>query len=286
MKTNLIPLFLVFLFALSTSKAQEKSDPLDFVNLELNKIQNDTYLGGFFNKLKHLEETDSTSLNILHIGDSHIQAGFITEVLRTNFQEAFGNAGRGFVFPYKMAKTNGPFDVKFSSPFEFTSIRNVKNKNNVARVGLSGIGFYADSPNTFIKVSLKDSVNYTKHIEIISSNNSWEVLSDISYEKPIAAWNYYTVKSGDVLGKIARKYNVSLKNLKKWNHLSSNMIRPKQKLKIKSSGYRPGKIHSKTQMNASNPSNYYSDSLISEFYISPNSDFKKTISIGWNYFKK
>ena len=45
-------------------------------------------------------------------------------------------------------------------------------------------------------------------------------------------WVYYTVKSGDNLGKIARKYGTTVANLKKWNNLRSDVIRPGQKLKV------------------------------------------------------
>lgn len=44
----------------------------------------------------------------------------------------------------------------------------------------------------------------------------------------------YTVRSGDNLGKIAQKYNVSVTQLKKWNKLSSSTIRAGQKLKVSS----------------------------------------------------
>ena len=42
----------------------------------------------------------------------------------------------------------------------------------------------------------------------------------------------YKVKSGDVLGKIARRYGVSVAQIKKWNGLKSNTIRIGQKLII------------------------------------------------------
>lgn len=42
----------------------------------------------------------------------------------------------------------------------------------------------------------------------------------------------YTVKSGDYLGKIAKKHNVTVKDLKKWNKLKNDFIREGQKLKI------------------------------------------------------
>lgn len=48
----------------------------------------------------------------------------------------------------------------------------------------------------------------------------------------LAAANTYTVKSGDSLYKIAKKYNVTVAQLKQWNHLKSNVIHPKQKLQF------------------------------------------------------
>ena len=51
--------------------------------------------------------------------------------------------------------------------------------------------------------------------------------------KPKESFTNYTVKKGDTLSKIAKKYNVSVANLKKWNNLKNDMIREGQKLKIK-----------------------------------------------------
>ncbi len=49
----------------------------------------------------------------------------------------------------------------------------------------------------------------------------------------------YRVKSGDVLGTIARRYAVRVEDVKKWNNLSSNNIRVGQKLNI---WLKPGQI--------------------------------------------
>ncbi|PKR84972.1 3D domain-containing protein [Heyndrickxia camelliae] len=47
-----------------------------------------------------------------------------------------------------------------------------------------------------------------------------------------AASNTYTVKKGDSLYKISKKYKVSITHLKQWNHLKSNTIHINQKLKV------------------------------------------------------
>ena len=49
----------------------------------------------------------------------------------------------------------------------------------------------------------------------------------------------YTVKSGDVLGRIAENHKVSLSNLKQWNGLTSNTIKIGQKLVIYTNGTAP-----------------------------------------------
>ena len=43
---------------------------------------------------------------------------------------------------------------------------------------------------------------------------------------------YYTVKRGDYLGKIANRYNVSVNDIKRWNHLRGNNLKVGKKLKI------------------------------------------------------
>ena len=45
-------------------------------------------------------------------------------------------------------------------------------------------------------------------------------------------YTVHVVKSGQTLGGIALKYRTTVTNIKKWNNLKSNMIRPKQRLKI------------------------------------------------------
>jgi membrane-bound lytic murein transglycosylase D len=58
------------------------------------------------------------------------------------------------------------------------------------------------------------------------------VSREVKFEPSEGEVIYYKVKSGDTLGGIAKKYRVSVKNIQKWNKLSSTTIRVGQKLKI------------------------------------------------------
>ncbi len=61
----------------------------------------------------------------------------------------------------------------------------------------------------------------------------------------------YKVKSGDVLGKIAMRYRVSVSSIMKWNNLKSNTIRVGQKLVIYSGVKEPEAARSKPSSSAS-----------------------------------
>ena len=81
-----------------------------------------------FNKLDRLILQGKGKINILHIGDSHIQADYVSGHLRKRFQEmAWGlNGGRGFVFPVKMAKSNNPWNFSVSYTGNWESCKNVE----------------------------------------------------------------------------------------------------------------------------------------------------------------
>jgi lysophospholipase L1-like esterase len=83
-----------------------------FVKNDLNYLINPKALVDFYQKLDELKSGSRKKLVIVHIGDSHIQADNFTGTMRKHLQHQFGNGGRGLYFPYRTAKTNGPFDIK------------------------------------------------------------------------------------------------------------------------------------------------------------------------------
>ena len=53
--------------------------------------------------------------------------------------------------------------------------------------------------------------------------------------QPQTSWTHYTVRRGDTLTGIARRYSCSVTDIKNWNKLNSTRIMAGQKLKIKTS---------------------------------------------------
>lgn len=78
----------------------------------------------------------------------------------------------------------------------------------------------------------QDSLYLHKSAELFSDNVIKDIESRSSSAPSSAGRVSYKVKSGDYLGRIASKYGVSVAQLKKWNNLKSDNIRPGQVLHI------------------------------------------------------
>ena len=115
-----------------------------FVNTVFNRIQNSGSLDSFYMKLASLKKKGNGTVSIVHIGDSHLQAGFISGVVRNGLQEFFGNAGRGLVFPYQLAESNAPDDITSSSNTRWKYNR-IAHPEIELTPGISGFGIESAS---------------------------------------------------------------------------------------------------------------------------------------------
>ena len=101
----------------------------------VNIIQQDTALYHVFDAFA---AADSNVISILHLGDSHVQAGFFPLATAALLQQQFGCAGRGYVFPYNLAGTNGPADFRWNSTVRWQSER-VVDRNKADMLGPGAI---------------------------------------------------------------------------------------------------------------------------------------------------
>ncbi len=129
-----------------------------FVGTVFNRVFNATGLDSFFFKLSALKKAEAGLVSIVHIGDSHIQADFLSDVVRTGMQQFFGNAGRGLVFPYQLAQSNAPDDIISSSGIRWQFNR-VAHPEISINYGISGYGLSSSAEGASFNLALRPEAN-------------------------------------------------------------------------------------------------------------------------------
>lgn len=136
--------FALSLFSISI-RAQEnplRPPTLAFCDTSFNKI---VFPGGqkgwdrYHGKLDSLFFLGIGQVNIAHFGGSHIQADIWSMELRERLQNVVPgvNGGRGFIFPYAMARTNNPNSYLPRSTGSWTSLKNTMKTDRLP-LGISG----------------------------------------------------------------------------------------------------------------------------------------------------
>lgn len=149
-----------------------------FVRLVFNRILNNSRLDSFYQKLYRLKTTGNGTISIVHIGDSHIQADFLSGVVRDGLREFFGNAGRGMVFPYQLAQSNAPADISSSSntSWQFNRVAHPEIK---LPYGISGYGIQTTASGATINLSLKTGETFNR-LKFFTSQGNWTLHTDNS----------------------------------------------------------------------------------------------------------
>lgn len=101
----------------------------------------------FFGELDSLRAGKDTVITIVQLGDSHIQAGHLSGRVMRLFQQAFGNAGRGWIAPFKLSRTNEPDDYFIKSVAKDWVAGRCIQHTKKAPVGIGGIGIQSVSPS-------------------------------------------------------------------------------------------------------------------------------------------
>lgn len=120
-----------------------------------NVILNAGHLDEFFEKLYQLRLEGNGRVNIVHIGDSHIQADYMTSIIRRHFHRNFGNAGRGLIVPLRVARTNEPNNFKTASGVNWKSARCVFPGQSLP-IGIGGVTIETDNPAAALEIYMND----------------------------------------------------------------------------------------------------------------------------------
>lgn len=156
MKSTLLILNFLFYYSILLAGAQ---DSLDFICNEKNVILpgDRERIENFANKCR----TEDSTVQIIHIGDSHLQAGFLGEKIRYQFNHNFFKSDSlispGTIFPYQLAGSNNPYfletDIRGSWVFNKNTDKDTSNN-----FGLMGISATTDS---LAQVKLKLNHKYS-----------------------------------------------------------------------------------------------------------------------------
>ncbi|MEI6436699.1 MAG: hypothetical protein WCP32_17890, partial [Bacteroidota bacterium] len=127
-----------------------------FLNLPKNRISGDSAsLLEFYRKLERIENGSSEQAVVVHIGDSHVQPGVFTQPLREWMQERFGDAGHGMMFPYRLAKSNGPVGYISHCDTPWVSGRNATLKRPLP-TGISGFTLWSARPSASFTIQFTE----------------------------------------------------------------------------------------------------------------------------------
>lgn len=207
-------------------------------------IYNLSALDGFFKELHGLYSTDSGKVRITQIGDSHTQVGIFQGIARKNLQYIFGNAGLGFTFPHRLASSNGISELRYTSSIPWESKRNIFATDKDV-VGLSGFSLQTTESDFAIKLELNEEAYAFNKVRVFSPSPMFRVAKanrDIELNNHSIENKVHTIKPGEALSIIARKYGVNVTSIKKANKLKSDAIRAGAKLTIPVKSIKPEPI--------------------------------------------
>jgi len=148
---------LLMLAALAQQDTPHDINPYGMIDTSKNRIQvygSQQKLDRIFSQLNNLAVYGIGRVNILHIGDSHIQADYFSGQMRKHFSTMIlgGEASRGFVFPYTVAKTNNPSNYRVGYSGAWQICKNLERGKN-CHLGLSGMSATTQTPNARVTIT-------------------------------------------------------------------------------------------------------------------------------------
>jgi lysophospholipase L1-like esterase len=166
-------------------------------NLFLN-TQNDSLWKRFAMCIWQLKNGEKRQVTIVHLGDSHIQGGYFTNRFRELITMKYGEAGRGFIFPYSFLKTNGPEDVRFSSSSEWTGYKYNHNPMKT-KTGIAGYDLKCRDTTAMFSFSLKqgaDSLYPFNEVVVYHKNKELKIVrgADVRTEFQILNSDLYATR--------------------------------------------------------------------------------------------
>jgi lysophospholipase L1-like esterase len=139
-------------------------------------------LNHFYQKLERLLLYGEGKINILHMGGSHVQADVYTNELRQNLGKYCPEqqGARGLVFPFRIAKTNGPPDFTTAYKGEWTNDK-IVGRERSTKLGLMGISVTTKDTASSFQIHFNHSKYLPQHFNRIKLFHEIDSLSFQAY---------------------------------------------------------------------------------------------------------
>ena len=178
---------------------------VDYTKCKIIFSKDSTKYTKIYDKLDSMIRYGKSSLSVVQIGASHTQADIFSNQMRYRMQTFHPGliGGRGFVFPYKMCKTNNPTNYIVRYTGTWNTCRNVEWKRS-CELGISGASATTTDPNASIIVSMSpnNKIQYdfnTVKIFTAPHANMYDIVPTINM-------GMYDVSRIDSLGYIEFKF--------------------------------------------------------------------------------
>ncbi len=135
--------------------------PVYLVHTEYNRILGGNALLPFFDRLDRLLWLgESRQILVVHLGGSHVQADLWTGQLRRHFQSLtpYLHPPRRFLFPYRVARTNGPAAYRFVATGKWQACKNAHYRKQFCPCGLMGYVLWTKTDGAKLQVRFREPI--------------------------------------------------------------------------------------------------------------------------------
>jgi len=170
-------LLITCLCAINHICAQSNDYPYNYPDYSFLKLDKNVLVFGekhqkfnhLFSKVDSLLYNGKGSINIVHIGASHVQADQYSGRFREKLYHLVPGlvSDRGILFPYSMAKTNHPYNYYSKYTGKWVACRNVEY-SKTCNMGVSGISAFTEDSIAEFNIYLKKSIYPTFYFNKIT----------------------------------------------------------------------------------------------------------------------
>jgi len=152
-------IFTVFSQFVVAQTCEQHKRTYPFLRCERNQIDHRgrsmEMFASFYEKLLKLQLQGTGRLNILHFGDSHIQADQLPNRMRELLRgehTSWSEGDRGLIFPFTVARMNNPHSYRVDYSGQWSSVRSTLS-NGSTDFGLTGMSISTNDPSAVLRIS-------------------------------------------------------------------------------------------------------------------------------------